>query len=302
MSAPRSAPLAEPLVLVVGEAGSGAPIHQRLAHTEGLRVALCPDPSRAVAMAGELSASVVLLVGASATPAGERWSLLPRLRVSAATANLPVVLVGADPDRDQRRQAFADGASDCWPELPEPTELVARLRALSRGPVAERARDAALAALERASAVDPVTGVASRTRLAEFLESEWRRARRSGSPVSLVLIELGGCATDPAWDRLPTVAAALRGALRRGGDLLGRCDPHRFAAILPEVGADGARTVARALLDAANRVEPKVVVAVGSASLRPKELPSSGPAALMAQAEASLTPPPAAQRMTASGG
>jgi PleD family two-component response regulator len=293
-----AAAAAEPLVLVVGDAGSGAPIHRRLAHTQGLRVSLCPDPARAVPMAVELAASVVLLVGPAATPgdAGPdeaRWPVMQRLRMHPGTAGLPVVLVGAGADRDERRQLFTAGASDCWPELPEPIELVARLRALSRGPVAERARDAALAALERASATDPATGVASRTRLAEFLESEWRRARRSGSAVSVVLVELASAAVEPAAGRLAALAAALRGALRRGGDVLGRCDHRRFVAVLPEVGAEGARTVGRTLVEAARRVDPGAVTAVGTATLRPKELSASGPAALLAHAEASLKPPPA---------
>jgi two-component system, chemotaxis family, response regulator WspR len=297
-NASRAAAGAEPLVLVVGEAASGAPIHRRLAHTQGLRVSVCPDPGRAVAMAVELAASVVLLVGPAATPAGAAgdaaeagWPVLTRLRAHPATADLPLVLVGAGAERDERRAVFAAGASDCWPDLPEPVELVARLRALSRGPVAERARDAALAALERASATDPATGVASRARLAEFLEAEWRRARRSGSPVSVVLVEIAGAALEPGSDRLPAMAAALRGALRRGGDVLARCDHRRFVAVLPEVGADGARTVGRTLVEAARRVDPGAVAAVGTASLRPKELASSGPAALLAQAEASLKSP-----------
>src|SRR6185295_16261699 len=58
--------------------------------------------------------------------------------------------------------------------------------------VEERTRELAEAnqRLERLSALDGLTGVANRRRFDEALGVEWRRACRSGEPLSLVLLDL----------------------------------------------------------------------------------------------------------------
>lgn len=191
-----------------------------------------------------------------------------------------------------RKRVFAAGAADCLAELPERDELLVRLRALARGVLAERERDEArrqLATLRRRLEerdLDLASGVASRGRLDEFLDGEWRRARRNGSQLSLVIVE----ATRAPEPETPpaTLAVALKGALRRGGDLLACCGEGRFAAVLPEVGAGGATTVARALRQAAGAAAPGTRVRLGVATLRPQETPGAGPQTLLSQAHSAL--------------
>ena len=100
-----------------------------------------------------------------------------------------------------------------------------------------------------------------------------------------------GPARRPRWPRL---AVALKGALRRGGDLLASYGDGRFAAVLPEVGAGGATTVARALRQAASGAAPGARVRLGVATLRPQETPTAGPQTLMSQAHAALSQDPPA--------
>ena len=102
---------------------------------------------------------------------------------------------------------------------------------------------------------DGLTGVGNRRRFEDFLASEWRRARRGGSEISLVLIDIdhfklfndayGHHAGD---DCLRRVGAVLTSAVRRPGDLVARFGGEEFAILLGGTDAAGALAVARQVL------------------------------------------------------
>ena len=83
--------------------------------------------------------------------------------------------------------------------------------------------------LQRLSTEDPLTAVANHEQFLEFLEREWRRARRDGLPLSLILIDVdhfraynrqfGRKAGDDVLKQVGRVLAALVG---RPGDLVAR--------------------------------------------------------------------------------
>ena len=107
--------------------------------------------------------------------------------------------------------------------------------------------------LERASAVDPLTGVASRASILERLRIEVAQARRYQHPVGVVLLDLDDFA---AVNRAHGTAAgdavlrevALRIRLRvREADELGRVGSDAFLAVLPHTEESGAATFADAL-------------------------------------------------------
>lgn len=116
-----------------------------------------------------------------------------------------------------------------------------------------RLRDAN-AALERLSNLDGLTGVANRRRFDEGLRREWRRARRRGRSLGLLLIDIddfkayndgyGHLAGD---DCLKRVAALLRDKLHRAEDLLARYGGEEFAVLLPEADGAAARRCAEYL-------------------------------------------------------
>jgi two-component system, chemotaxis family, response regulator WspR len=271
------------VLLVERDAASAAAVRRALDAFPEVSLQVCADPERACQAAAGVGAAVVL-VAADGGELPELPGLLP-----GPGAVLPVVVLAHRAPAGFRKRAFAAGAADCLPELPEPEELVARLTALARGVLAERERDEArrqLATLRRRLEerdLDLASGVASRSRLDEFLDGEWRRARRNGSHLSLVIVEVTHTAVEPS---LAGLAVALKGALRRGGDLLACCDESRFAAVLPEVGAGGAGTVARALRQAAAAAAPTTRLRLGVATLRPQDSPGAGPQSLMSQAHA----------------
>jgi diguanylate cyclase (GGDEF)-like protein len=115
----------------------------------------------------------------------------------------------------------------------------------------QQALEEAKARLEEMALMDSLTSIANRRCFDQRLELEWSRSNRMQSPLSLLMIDIdyfknlndthGHVVGD---DCLARLAAALRLALTRGGDLLARYGGEEFAAILPGTGSEGARAVA----------------------------------------------------------
>jgi diguanylate cyclase (GGDEF)-like protein len=102
--------------------------------------------------------------------------------------------------------------------------------------------------------LDGLTGVANRRHFDMAMEKELRRAKRIGSALSLLMIDIDhfksyndhyGHQQGDAC--LIKVAGALASTLQRPGDLLARYGGEEFAAILPETGADHAWQLAEAI-------------------------------------------------------
>ena len=98
---------------------------------------------------------------------------------------------------------------------------------------------------------DGLTCLANRRRFDETLDAEWRRARRYGQPISLMMIDVdffkkfndrfGHIGGD---DCLRKVAKVLRESAQRPGDLAARYGGEEFAIILPATSASNALSVA----------------------------------------------------------
>jgi len=109
----------------------------------------------------------------------------------------------------------------------------------------------AQAALVRLAATDPLTGLGNRRVLDTRLDEEWRRARRSGQPLSALFIDIdhfkqfndahGHASGDEA---LVAVAECISAAVRRWVDVVARYGGEEFAVILPDTSAEGALKVA----------------------------------------------------------
>jgi diguanylate cyclase (GGDEF)-like protein len=138
--------------------------------------------------------------------------------------------------------------------------------------------------LERASTIDPLTGVTSRTTVLERLRLEMAQARRYQHPVAVVLLDIDdfselnrrhGAAGGDAVLR----EVALRIRLRvREADALGRAGSDSFLAILPHTDEGGAATFADALQHrlglrpiAVGAERVSVTISVGVAVMRPGE-------------------------------
>ena len=107
---------------------------------------------------------------------------------------------------------------------------------------------------------DPLTGLSNRIRFDEELEQELRSARRTGQPLSLLLLDvdyfkrLNDSMGHPAGDEvLRTFATILRGRARRPRDLVARLGGDEFAVLLPETTPQAAAAIATTIhVDLAN--------------------------------------------------
>lgn len=108
--------------------------------------------------------------------------------------------------------------------------------------------------LKQLSYVDGLTGVANRRHFDEMLEEECRRARRVGSALALILIDIDYFkAYNDAYGHqrgdhcLQQVANALNRVCRRSDDVVARYGGEEFAAVLPAADNNGAARMAEAL-------------------------------------------------------
>jgi len=125
--------------------------------------------------------------------------------------------------------------------------------ALVREPAERHYRQAAL--------VDALTGLGNRRLLDEYLDEALRRARRAGSRVALIMIDVdcfkmyndryGHVAGDQC---LRAIAEALRAGLVRRDDQVMRYGGEEFAVVLPDTGEFAALRIAETLRAAVHRL------------------------------------------------
>ena len=179
----------------------------------------------------------------------------------------------------------------------EPDGIVAVVRDVTE----RKALEERLVALAR---TDGLTGLANRRSFDEALAVEWRRAKREGTPLSLLLLDIdrfklfndhyGHLAGDAC---LRDVAEVIAAAVRRPADLVARYGGEEMVVLLPNTHVDGAQAVAeqvRAAVEAAgfahvaNQPLERVTVSVGIATAVPMPEACTAPEALVAAADEAL--------------
>ena len=121
--------------------------------------------------------------------------------------------------------------------------------------------------MQQLLSTDAMTGIANRRRFDAALDREWRRCRRTGAPLSVLMIDVDHfkayndhCGHPQGDACLRQVAQVLVEAVGRPGDLAARYGGEEFVCLLPEISEAGARTVADRLMAAlreANIVHPR---------------------------------------------
>ena len=133
--------------------------------------------------------------------------------------------------------------------------------------------------------IDPLTSGYNRRYFDQRLAVEWSRARRNGTPLSLLMIDVDHFKAyndyygHPAGDEaLRAVVQALTRHLQRPGDTVARYGGEEFACLLPETDAQGAMLLAQGLVQAvadlalphaASSTAPVLTVSVGVGSAVP---------------------------------
>lgn len=156
--------------------------------------------------------------------------------------------------------------------------------------------------LQRISHQDALTGVANRRRFDEILATEWRRMRRAGRPLTVMLADLDffkdlndAHGHQYGDECLHKTAQALAVELTRAGDFVARYGGEEFGLVLSDLNADVAMHLAETLRDAIERlalphhsssVSEFVTISIGVASCVPDEGLSR--AALLAASDKAL--------------
>ena len=182
--------------------------------------------------------------------------------------DLPIIMVTEKTASEDLQAGFEAGAVDYIRKPVQKPELLARVGSMLRLKretdlrrrreqelaTAKEALEAANARLQELSITDPLTGLANRRRLNDFLDSHFAGARRTSAPLSFIMADIdqfkayndmyGHQAGDQA---LQAVAAVFTKVIRRTTDLAARYGGEEMAAVLTVTDMAGALEVAEAL-------------------------------------------------------
>lgn len=204
------------VLLIDDQAMIGEAVRRMLAGEADVDYHYCGDPTTALEVAAQVSPTVVLLD--LVMPELDGLTLLKFFRANPGTRDVPIIVLSSKEEAVTKAESFGLGASDYLVKLPDPIELIARVRHHSAGFIAQLERNEAFAALER-----------SQQTLA-------RELAKAAAYVRSLLPEpiTGGISTN--WRFIPSV--------QLGGDAFGYqwLDDDRFALYLLDVSGHGVKS------------------------------------------------------------
>jgi diguanylate cyclase (GGDEF)-like protein len=167
-----------------------------------------------------------------------------QLKAHEATRHIPIIFVTAHTDAAQETHGLSLGAVDFIAKPINPAVVRARVNT-------QLTLKFQSDLLRRLVFLDGLTGVFNRRYFDQQLGTEWARSARSGTPLSMVLLDVdffkrfndryGHQAGD---DCLRMIAVTLKSALKRPADLVARYGGEEFACILPETSFADAMVLA----------------------------------------------------------
>lgn len=281
-------------------------IRRMLGGEDNIDFHYCQEPGKALEMAIEIKATVILqdLI----MPDVDGMTLMRFYKTHPETKNIPVIVLSSKDDAEIKSEAFASGANDYLVKLPEAIELIARINAHTKHHLTEMERDAAYQIMQamqqqledanselekrnrelrRLSSLDGLTGVANRRCFDGAMKKEWSRSRRENDSleVSLILMDIDyfklyndGYGHQRGDDCLKRVAWLMNEHTTRACDLFARYGGEEFVAILTGTDPEGALLVAermqKALADEAiphefSDVAGVVTLSMGVATMIP---------------------------------
>ncbi len=302
------------VLLIDDQAMIAEAVRRSLSSEDDIDFHYCQDPTKAIKLATEINATVILqdLV----MPDIDGLMMVRYFRVNKATAKIPIIVLSTKEEATIKSEAFKLGANDYMVKLPDKIEMIARLRYHSQAYISLLERDEAFRALEESreklaaanrtlqklSSLDGLTGIANRRSFDETLAKEWNRAMRGEKSLGLIMLDIdffklyndhyGHQGGD---DCLKQVAKGLESAIHRETDFLARYGGEEFSAILPDTDIDGAAKVAEEmrltikdlkLEHAKSKVTDIVSISIGVSAIVP--LQGTNPEMLIAAADQAL--------------
>ncbi|MCB8746773.1 diguanylate cyclase [Rhodoferax sp. U2-2l] len=229
-------------------------------------------------------------------PDMDGYEVCRQLKSAPATQHIPVIFVTAKDTEDDEVFGLNLGAADYISKPFNPA--IVRLRARTHITLKQHADMLASLAM-----IDALTHLPNRRRFDQQLQTEFLRAQREATPLSLLMIDIdffkqyndhyGHGGGDIC---LQKVAAAMAQVIQRPSDLLARLGGEEFVVILAQTDAPGAALIAQrlctaveqqGLIHADSSAAPVVTVSVGCATKLPGNAISDA-GALLASADAQL--------------
>jgi diguanylate cyclase (GGDEF)-like protein len=186
-----------------------------------------------------------------------------RLKRDPRTRIIPVMLLSASKETDDKLEAFGAGADDYVTKPFVLDEVEARMRLLLRNRELVAALESKNSELEAANkqmealaGVDEKTGLNNYPHFMKKLHEEWQRAERYGTPLSIVMLDLddfkklNDALGHPAGDRALREFSLLVVGGARATDVAARYGGEEFAILLPHTEGSMAVRVAERILSA----------------------------------------------------
>jgi two-component system, cell cycle response regulator len=204
-----------------------------------------------LAMAKQLFPDLILLDVEMPQPDG--FEVCRRLKSDEVTQGIPVVFLTGASSPDERIFGLELGAVDYVTKPFNPAELRARVRASLRTKYL-------MDLLAKKAQIDGLTGLWNRAHLEERLKQEQSLARRSGHPLSCVMLDVDHFKSindtygHPFGDETLRRIAAVLGEVGRQEDIICRMGGEEFVVLCPNTALAGAEKMAHrcreALLEA----------------------------------------------------
>jgi len=204
-------------------------------------------------------------------PEQDGYTVISSLKSSEKTRGIPVIFITGLSNTDSEAKGFAFGASD-YISKPFSPEVV-KFRVRNQKKMLDQLRT-----IEQLSLTDQLTNLPNRRSFEIRLQSEWARARREQTPLSICMLDVdkfknyndtyGHQQGDIA---LRAVAENLAQTLKRPGDFAARWGGEELVVLLPNTNSRGACVLAEQIrrrvegmdIPCPGRGQTKLTVSIG---------------------------------------
>lgn len=210
------------------------------------KLEICNDAESAWTLL-DASESVDLVLLDLRLPGMDGFDMLARIRSEARFELLPVLILTGMTDEVDEERGLSLGANDYISKPFRPAAV--KLRIENQLSLLEQRR-----MLKELAVSDSLTGLYNRRGFDDIFQRELARANRSGTPLSLALIDVdffkkfNDCYGHPEGDKaLRFIGHQLKAISRRAADLAARIGGEEFLLLCPETTAKGAQQQAEKL-------------------------------------------------------
>jgi diguanylate cyclase (GGDEF)-like protein len=211
------------------------------------RIVFATDGVSALKLAESEAPDIILLD--VEMPGMNGFDVCKTLQTNDKTANIPIIFITSHNSSGFEEKVFDHGATDFIQKPLNQRVVAARTKA-------HIAHKQAIDRLQLLSLTDSLSGLHNRRAFDEKLAMEWQRAKRSGQPLSLLMLDIdefkkyndhfGHVQGDTC---IRDFADILFSSIRRPADFIARFGGEEFVIILPETDINGASHLGESIIN-----------------------------------------------------